>query len=123
MTERKRRAKAPDISKEVPVDAVPTGHGQRLNVSTIYANSEKMEDVITDDKDTIEVRRFLTEPARVTVRGGVTKALDKYEFLRVDVEITTPCYVEEIDACFDETAELVATKLDEEVDNYMGDQD
>lgn len=68
----------------------------------------------------IEVRKFETEPAFVRVNAGVTKNLGDYESLRVDVAITVPCYVEEIETVQKRTAALVADMLDTEVEEYIG---
>jgi hypothetical protein len=76
---------------------------------------------VAEEKRTVlEVRKFETDPAFVRVNAGVTKNLGNYESLRVDVSITAPCYVEEIDKVQKAIAEKVATMLDEEVETYLG---
>jgi hypothetical protein len=67
-----------------------------------------------------EVHIFETEPAYVRVNGGTTKNLGNFESLRVDVSISVPCYVEDVESTFVAVADDVATKLEEEVAEYMG---
>ena len=64
--------------------------------------------------------KFETDPAYVRVNAGVTKNLGNYESLRVDVSLTVPCYVEEMEKVQKRTATLVADMLDEEVEQYLG---
>jgi len=71
------------------------------------------------DTETIEVQQFDVEPAYVNVRAGVTKNLGEYESLRVDVSLTVPCYMEQIDEVFDAVADNVCGMLDDEVERYM----
>ena len=73
-----------------------------------------------EKRKAIEVRKFETDPAFVRVNAGVTKNLGNYESLRVDVSLTVPCYVEEIEAVQKRTAGLVADMLDTEVEQYLG---
>jgi len=50
-----------------------------------------------EDRQEIEVEPFASEPAYVRVGIGITKALDvKFEFLRIDVAVTMPCYPSEV---------------------------
>ncbi len=73
-----------------------------------------------EKRKVIEVRKFETEPAFVRINAGVTKNLGNYESLRVDVAISVPCYVEEIETVQKRTAEMVADMLDTEVEEYLG---
>ena len=73
-----------------------------------------------EKRKAIEVRKLETDPAFVRVNAGVTKNLGNYESLRVDVSLTVPCYVEEIEAVQKRTAGLVADMLDTEVEQYLG---
>lgn len=73
-----------------------------------------------EKRKAIEVRQFSTDPAFVRVAAGVTKNLGNYESLRVDVSLTVPCYVEEIEKVQKRAAELVASMLDDEVEEYLG---
>lgn len=86
-------------------------------VVTVMASGVGIDE---EKRKVIEVRKFETEPAYVRINAGVTKNLGNYESLRVDVAITVPCYVEEIEKVQKRTAEMVASMLDEEVEEYLG---
>jgi len=109
MVEKKRvrsRTKKPDV------------HSGKSTISVItkaYGNEEA-------ETETIEVQKFDVEPAYVHVRAGVTKNLGEYESLRVDVSLTVPCYMEQVDDVFDSVAEQVSGMLDDEVDKYLEDR-
>lgn len=90
-------------------------------VMTVVATSvSKGEEAVIDDKrKVIQVRRFMTDPAFVRVSAGVTRSTAPYESLRVDVAITVPCYVEEVDVVQRKLEEKVAVMLDTSIDNYL----
>lgn len=77
----------------------------------------------TEDRKVLDVHEFKTDPAYVRVSAGVTKATAPYESLRVDVAVTIPCYVEEIEDVKNKAAEAVSRYLDEELGAYLGEQD
>ena len=52
-------------------------------------------------EEVLEIHRFVTTPAQVKLALGKTINLGNYEFLRVDVSLTVPCYKEEADAAFE----------------------
>lgn len=72
-----------------------------------------------DEQRVIDVRKFETEPAYVRVNAGVTKNMGNYESLRLDVSISCPCYVEEIDQVQAVVADSVAEFLNAEIANYI----
>lgn len=63
----------------------------------------------------LEVRRFLTEPAKVSVSKGLTLNLGNYESARVEVSVVIPCYREELDAAYSFADKWVETRLGAEV--------
>lgn len=67
--------------------------------------------------ETMEVRRFLTEPARVSVMMGMTLNLGNYESARIDVSVALPCYREEVDAAYVQAHEWVNSRLQKEVED------
>lgn len=71
-----------------------------------------------EERKVLAVRRFVTEPAYVRVNAGVTKSPAPYESIRIDVSISVPCYVEEIDEVLPRVADEVADYLDEEIAKY-----
>lgn len=105
--ERTRRTRSREAERVETHDATVT-----VMASGVGIDEEK--------RKVIEVRKFVTEPAFVRVNAGVTKNLGNYESLRVDVAITVPCYVEEVEAVQKRTAEMVADMLDSEVEEYLG---
>ncbi len=60
------------------------------------------EKVLVDDEseEGIYVRKFVVPPAKVSLGKGVTVNIAKYESAKVDVHISVPCYVEEIEEVF-----------------------
>lgn len=65
-----------------------------LHVTKTY--KEKGQVVESDEEsEEIEVRTFESEPAIVSTKLGITKNLGDYNSLRVDVNLSLPCYPEE----------------------------
>lgn len=110
MVARVRRSRP---SSESPVEVPAKIH---VAVSVVKGVSEK------DEERIIAVRRFETEPAYVRCSAGVTKSTGNYESLRVDVAVTMPCYAEEVERTYTEVSDFVASKLEEEIDAYLGEQ-
>lgn len=52
---------------------------------------------VRETEEVIEVRKFITEPATVSVDYALTINLGNYESARIGVALTVPCYREEID--------------------------
>lgn len=75
----------------------------------------------TEQEYTIGVHKFITEPAIVRVSAGVTRSLGEgtFEFLRLDVSISMPCYAEQVNEVFNAVAEDVSVKLAEEQEKYF----
>jgi len=66
----------------------------------------------TDEKeDYIEVGTFVTEPAIVTIKKGLTINLGDYESARIDVGVSLPCYKEEIPAALETATRVVEAYL------------
>jgi hypothetical protein len=65
-------------------------------------------------EDTIDVNVFETNPATVSVKAGATVNLGNYESGRVDVMLTVPCYVEEVDRIFKGVKEWVDARVAQE---------
>jgi len=64
---------------------------------------------VVEDSEVIEVHDFKTEVAKVERGFGLTLNLGKFESARVDVHVTVPCHVEDIDAA-DEFAKAWCSK-------------
>jgi len=54
-----------------------------------------------EEDEIIEVHRFVVTPAKVRVGLGLTLNMGNYESARVDVEVTVPCYAEEVDSAYE----------------------
>lgn len=70
-------------------------------------------------EEVIEVHQFVTTPAQVKVSAGMTVSIAKFEFLRVDVAVTMPCYKEEIEEAIPLVADIVSAHLTAELNNYQ----
>jgi hypothetical protein len=57
-------------------------------------------------EETILVRAFATEPAKVSVGRGVTINIGNYQSARIDVMVSLPCYLEEIEQTYRYAKEL-----------------
>ena len=66
-------------------------------------------------EEVTQVRVFATEPARITVRKGVTIPVGDFQFARVDVELSLPCYREEVKRAYPLVANWVEDKVKEEI--------
>lgn len=94
--------------------------------ATISVKRTQLKAVLQDDMEeqVILVRKFETEPAAVTVAVGVTKSMGAgtYEFLRLDVGVTIPCYTEEITEVEKQATEWVDNKLDKKLEELKDKQ-
>lgn len=70
--------------------------------------------------ETIKVRPFVTEPANVSMKSGVTINLGNYQSARVDIMISVPCYVEEIDEVFNKIRDYIDDRLKIESETITG---
>jgi hypothetical protein len=75
------------------------------------------EETVQENK--FRVREFVTDPAVVSVKAGFTCNLGNYESARIDVMVSSPCYVEEVDEMFLQVKEWVDTRLAKEVKELM----
>ena len=64
----------------------------------------------------IRIRPFVTNPANISVKAGATVNLGNYESARVDVMLSVPCYVEEIDEVYEQTKDWVDRMVKKEYD-------
>lgn len=55
----------------------------------------------TFSEEVIGIHKFITEPARVGTKVGVTVNLGNFDSVRIDVWCEVPCYKEEIDEAQD----------------------
>ena|SRR5210317_999800 len=62
----------------------------------------------------IRIRPFISQPASISVKAGITINLGNYESARVDVMLTMPCYPEEVDQVYEDTKNWVDSRVDHE---------
>jgi len=62
----------------------------------------------------IRVRPFLTNVAVISVKAGVTVNLGNYESGRVDVMLSMPCYVQEVEDVYSQVKDWVDKKVAQE---------
>jgi len=62
------------------------------------------------DLDTIEIRRFVTEPAKVSYNYGFSRSVH-FQTVSIGVTVTIPCYKEEIDEAIDEAKQICIGRL------------
>lgn len=62
------------------------------------------------DLDTIEIRKFVTEPAKVTYNYGISRSV-QFQSVNVGVSVTIPCYKEEIEDAIAEAKDFCAKRL------------
>jgi len=73
----------------------------KLSVERVYTKTSygKVLDTFEDDSEKVEVFTFQDVPtASVSVKAGLTKNLGDFNSIRIDVMVTVPSYLEEIDA-------------------------
>jgi hypothetical protein len=75
--------------------------------------------VTTFDEKTFKKIRLLKNPAYVDIKAGVTRKLDDFEFLRLDVGVSVPCDIADIDATQQEYSKKVCDMLANELNLYI----
>lgn len=60
----------------------------------------------------IRIRPFISQPASISVKAGLTINLGNYESGRVDVMLTMPCYPEEVDETYEVVKQWVDARID-----------
>lgn len=87
--------------------------GGKIRTSKVYPNYSSQSE---EEQQEIEVNHFLTEPAKISCSKGRTVNLGNYESARVDVHVTLPTYVEEIEDAYQQARSLIDEKISEEVE-------
>ena len=86
-----------------------------VTVSTSF-KKDGVDSDTKDENETIEVRKFVTEPAKVTVNYGITMNMGNYESARIDVGVTIPCYKEELDDAHAFAIDWAESRLNKEIE-------
>jgi len=88
-----------------------------LEVTRTKKLSETSSDETTVEK--IKIRPFQTDTATVSVNRGATVKVGDYEFVRLDVNISIPCYREEIVDVFEDAKKFTEDKLNLLIDEVL----
>jgi hypothetical protein len=76
---------------------------------------------VSDER--IRIRPFVSNPASISVKAGLTINLGNYESGRVDVMLTMPCYPEEVDETYEDVKSWVDSRVDsvkKEIEKAIG---
>jgi hypothetical protein len=95
----------------------------KMTSSSAYKNTGEKDYRDVAQEDTILQDRLFEageHPAFITVAAGGTYNLTNFESLRLDVSVTLPCLVSEVDAAIEQAAALVEGKLGEEEIQWLG---
>lgn len=98
-----------DESKSAVADAAT------VVVRKQYKSTEN-EGPIEEQDELIEVQVFVVKPAVVRFGIGATINMGNYESARVDVEVTVPCYKEEVDDAYEFARKWAKTRLEAEAE-------
>lgn len=84
---------------------------------TISAKGDKAVDPeSTAEENVIAVHKFVTDPAKISVAVGLTVNLGNWESAKINVQLTMPCYKEEIEETFKFVQSWVEQKVSHERD-------
>ena len=62
----------------------------------------------------VRIRPFISTPANISVKAGITINLGNYESGRVDVMLSMPCYPEEVDGVYEDVKGWVDSRVEHE---------
>lgn len=91
-----------------------------ITVDNFFRRSSGPEVCLTKLQEEIEPKPFFGQVAHVTRKYGVTINLDNYESARVEVGVTVPCYLPDIDRADTWAQKFIESKLTEEVTTIRG---
>lgn len=79
---------------------------------------EEANEVLTEsDEAALKIRKFVTPPAKVSLSvGGTFPTEIQYEQVKVSINITLPCYKEEIDETYEFAKKWALKRLNAELD-------
>ena len=110
------------VSRRSKVKPVLQEHKSTRKVMRQFFSSGEPD----SDEEVLEesdVHVFVTEPAYIRVSHGMTINMGNYQSLRVDVAVTLPCYVEDVDVQRQRISDYVADSLEGEIALYQGDKE
>ena len=103
-----------DKLKEAPASEERTDAVQITTRESIAEVRKTMLGKEEVSSERIRIRPFISVPASITVKAGVTINLGNYESGRIDVMLTMPCYPEEIDEIYEDTKSWVDARVEKE---------
>jgi len=77
---------------------------------------------VKSESQSLEVREFESEVARVSANFGLTINLGNYESAKVGVTVELPCYPEEKDAALKEAFEVAHKEMERQVADIQKDK-
>lgn len=80
------------------------------------------ESVLKETSEVVEVSQFKTTPAIIHRGYGVTINQGNYESARVDVSVSLPCYVEDLEHADEYARQFVEKRIVEEIASVRGDK-
>ncbi len=95
-------------------------HPVIVTVDNRYIRGNGEETVKTNETEVAEVRRFDTTPAIVRRGYGLTINLGSYESARVSVEVSVPCYVQDVVMADEFATEFCEKRIKEEIASIRG---
>jgi len=92
---------------------------QKLGKSILMVRSQfkvdQKEGSVEEKDELLAIHKFLAAPAEVGVTMGQTVNMGNYESYRIDVQVTVPCYREEIEEAYVFARKFCNARLKEEV--------
>ena len=98
----------------------PTKVAEAVKEAMLTVTVTRHDGETTTREEQLEVHNYQTAPAYVKVKHGATRQPIQYEGIRVDVEISRPCYTEEIPDVLKEVAALAYNTVYDELEALMG---
>jgi hypothetical protein len=105
----------PTIRKEL--FDMADGDKEQVNIETRDAIAEVRKTVFGKEEvsnERIRIRPFISTPANISVKAGITINLGNYESARVDVMLSMPCYPEEVDDTYEDVKDWVDGRITKE---------
>ncbi len=103
----------PEVVKQQPPKEVVKETTLTVKKTVVQAGKD---DVTTESTDSINVRCFATQPATVSYGASIKKSDGNYGSVGVLINLTVPCYVEELASVFDDVRAKVHGLLDNEAE-------
>jgi hypothetical protein len=97
-----------------PMDELIARASTAIVNRTVSRNGDKAADPeSTAEEEMLAVHRFVTEPAKVSVAVGLTINLGNWESAKINIQLTMPCYKEEVE----ETAKFVQSWVEKKIEH------